>query len=159
MNIIKAPGKLEFSNRSVFLAGSIEMGKAVDWQKSVTDMLAEVNVTILNPRRDDWDSSWRQTKDEPKFVEQVKWELAGLQRADAIIVYFAPGTQSPISLLEFGLYARSPKVIVVCPEGFYRKGNIDIVCEMYDVTQVETLEQAVAIVKNIVDIMDNTSYV
>jgi hypothetical protein len=158
MIVIKAPNKMEFSNRSVFLAGSIEMGKAVDWQSEVTNLLTNVDITVLNPRRDDWDSSWRQSKDEPKFVEQVKWELAGLQRADVIIVYFAPGTQSPISLLEFGLYAKSPKVIVICPEGFYRKGNIDIVCEMYDVTQVETLEQAVAIVTNIVSILDNTKY-
>lgn len=158
MNVLKAPQKLEFENRSVFLAGSIEMGKAVDWQTSITTMLEKLNVTVLNPRRDDWDSSWVQSKDNPQFREQVLWELNALNRADVIVMYFDPATKSPISLLELGLFAASSKLIVICPEGFWRKGNVDIVCERYDVMQVETLEQAIAIVQNIVSILDNTSY-
>lgn len=114
---------------SVFLAGSIEMGTAIDWQKDLVAALADLPITIFNPRRPDWDPSWPQTKDSPQFREQVEWELAHLGRADVIALYFAPGTKSPISLLELGLFAETGKIICCCPEGFWRKGNVDIVCE------------------------------
>ena len=38
----------------VFLAGSIEMGRAGDWQQDVQDALADLDVVLLNPRRADW---------------------------------------------------------------------------------------------------------
>lgn len=45
-------------NWSVFLAGSIEMGAAEDWQDKLTKLLNHPNIDyILNPRRDDWDST------------------------------------------------------------------------------------------------------
>ena len=47
-----------------------------------------------------------QEADEPEFRRQVEWELGALESADVIVMYFAPGTQSPISLLEMGLHAR-----------------------------------------------------
>jgi hypothetical protein len=58
-------------------------------------------------------------------------------------MYFDPNTQSPISLLELGLHARDGKLIVLCPEGFWRKGNVDIVCEKYGVKQVESFEELI----------------
>jgi hypothetical protein len=41
-------------------------------------------------------------------------------------MYLAPGTQSPVSLLELGLCARSGKLKVGCPEGFWRRGNVKV---------------------------------
>jgi len=134
MNMIKSPNEYTTRNKfSIFLAGSIEMGMAVDWQQSIADALYDIDgVQLLNPRRDDWDSSWAQTIENPQFAEQVRWELTALEKSDLIIYYFAPGTQSPISLLELGLYANHTKNIwVCCPEGFWRKGNIEIVCQRY----------------------------
>lgn len=55
-------------------------------------------------------------------------------------MYFSPNTKSPISLLELGLFARSGKVRVVCPEGFWRKGNVDIVCQYYNIPLYENFE-------------------
>ncbi|WP_264553099.1 nucleoside 2-deoxyribosyltransferase domain-containing protein [Flavobacterium sp. N2038] len=101
-----------------------------------------INV-IFNPRRSEWDSSWSQTIENIHFKEQVSWELHALERADIIIMYFAENTMSPISLLEFGLYAQSNKMMVVVEENFWRKGNIDIVCERYAVEQFKTLEELV----------------
>jgi len=101
------------------------------------------NVCLLNPRRIDWDASWKQEKRNPQFNEQVSWELAGLEQADVIVCYLAPGTKSPVSMLELGLFARSGKLVVCCPEGFWRKGNIDIVCEKYGVRQVGSLTEMV----------------
>ena len=57
-------------------------------------------------------------------------------------MYFSPKTISPISLLEFGLHARSQKLIVICPDGYSRKGNVYIVCEHYNILQFSTLEEA-----------------
>lgn len=139
-------GSEKFTN--VFLAGSIEMGVAEEWQKRVVRELSDMPIRFLNPRRNDWDSSWKQNKDNDKFVEQVVWELTSLEKADIIIMYFDPNTKSPISLLEMGLHAREKKLVVLCPEGFWRKGNVDIVCEFYEIDQVDTFEELIKYVKD-----------
>lgn len=142
MNLLLPPIKLaKPTNPSVFLAGSIEMGKAIDWQSSFTKSLELYDVTVFNPRRTDWDSSWEQNISNPQFKEQVTWELDALEMCDVIALFFQPCTMSPISLLEFGLYARSNKLVVCCPEGFWRKGNVDILCRRFNIIQVETLPQ------------------
>ncbi len=148
--IIKAPYPLSGIDRkfSIFLAGSIEMGVAENWQERLERELSGMeNTCILNPRRDEWDSSWKQDIGDPQFHEQVSWELNAMERADLIVFYFSPETKSPVSMLELGLYARSGKVIVCCPEGFWRKGNVDIVCERYGVGQVNNLETMIDYIK------------
>jgi hypothetical protein len=127
---------------SYFLGGSIEMGSAIDWQKQlVTSNFFQVYPGyILNPRRNNWDSSWKQSIDNPMFVEQVEWELNALDACETIIMYFAPNTKSPISLLELGLYAITGKLKVCCPEGFWRKGNVDIVCKRYNIELITEQE-------------------
>ena len=128
----------------LFLAGSIEMGTAVDWQKQLEAEADNDNVIILNPRRDDWDSSWKQSKDNDNFREQVEWELRAQEEADLIVMYFAPGTQSPITLLELGLF-HDKNMVVCCPEGYWRKGNVDIVCEKCGINQVDTLDELIGV--------------
>jgi hypothetical protein len=147
MIVTKAPAEYPTNMPSVFLAGSIEMGKAVDWQTQLTNELQDLNVSVLNPRRDDWDSSWEQKKENDQFREQVEWELEALEHCDVIALYFDPATKSPISLLELGIHTGGGKLVVCCPEGFWRKGNVDIVCEMYGVTQVDSIEGLVAEVR------------
>jgi hypothetical protein len=130
---------------SIFLAGSIEMGKAEDWQSQVIQFFSnktnpDLNIVIYNPRRKDWDNSWETSFENPQFNQQVNWEVSKLEKADHIILNFVPGTMSPISILEFGLFAESEKLIVCCPKGFWRKGNIDIICEKYNIPLFENLE-------------------
>jgi hypothetical protein len=129
----------------VFLAGSIEMGKAEDWQARVEkffDFLSDV--TLYNPRRDDWNNAWKQTIDDENFVGQVEWELQNLEDSDFIFMYFDPKTLSPITLVEFGLYVRcSPeKMIVCCPDGFWKKGNLQVTGRKYGVTIYDSLQEA-----------------
>jgi hypothetical protein len=147
MEVIKAPNLASWDLRgdmTVFLAGSIEMGKAEDWQSMIPGLFKNRgNLTFFNPRRDDWDSSWEQKESNPEFNKQVNWELDHLEKADLIFMYFSPETTSPISLLELGLYADSDKIIVCCPDGFYRKGNVDIVCAVYDIPVYNTLDAAI----------------
>ena len=144
MQEFQPPQSVSFSSdkKYLFLAGSIEEGVAETWQQYVVDMLQGTEWQILNPRRNAWDDTWEQDVHNHKFAEQVTWELEGLERADVILLYFDPKTRSPISLLELGLFARSEKLIVVCPGGFWRKGNVDIVCERYGVMQKESLDEA-----------------
>ncbi len=142
---IKPPTPLLFnaSLPSIFLAGSIEMGLADPWQARVEEALADLDVILLNPRRDDWDAAWEQSIDNPRFREQVEWELEAQEIASLIIMYFAPGTKAPITLLELGLAVRSHRLMVCCPEGFWRRGNVEVVCAYYRVPLMESLEEMV----------------
>jgi hypothetical protein len=147
MEVIKAPlmPKWNLNNvTTVFLAGSIEMGAAEDWQAVIPELFKDRDkLTFLNPRRDDWDSSWEQKESNPQFSKQVNWEMNMLDLCDVIFMYFSPETKSPISLLELGLYANSKKMIVCCPDGFWRKGNIDIVCSRHNIPVYNTLDAAI----------------
>jgi hypothetical protein len=141
MQLITAPESLEILHHSIFLAGSIEQDVAEKWQDRVVESLSHLDITILNPRRKAWDASWVQSIDNPQFNEQVNWELSALEKADKVIVYFDKNTKSPITLMELGLFANTNKSLMVCcPDGFWRKGNVDIVCHRYGVPQFDTLE-------------------
>lgn len=144
--VVKPPTPLppDGQTPSVFLAGSIEMGSAEDWQTQVEHALSDLDVLILNPRRDAWDPSWVQSLDNPLFREQVEWELAGLERAGVVAMYFAPATRAPVTLLEFGLCARGGRLVVCCPEGYWRRGNVQVVCRRYGVPLLSSLPDLVA---------------
>jgi hypothetical protein len=148
MIVIKPKDESYYNHDSakVFLAGSIEMGAAEDWQSVIPKLFKDkADITFFNPRRDDWDSSWEQKESNPEFNYQVNWELDKLDEANVIFMYFSPETKSPISLLELGLYAKSDvdRMIVVCPDGFWRKGNVDIVCNRNQIPIYETLDKGI----------------
>lgn len=103
--ILKPTEKLEFQGFSVFLAGTIDNGNSIDWQKEVTEKIRDFDITILNPRRDDWGSTKVQSIHNPQFKEQVEWELSALEKANIIFMMFLEKSLSPITLLELGLFA------------------------------------------------------
>ena len=91
--VIKSPFALTVASLcpSVFLAGSIDNGAAVDWQTEVTDRLADMEgIAILNPRRDDWDPTWDASMTNPRFRQQWHWEHDGMEAASIVFFYFAP---------------------------------------------------------------------
>lgn len=147
---VQAPNEVVLDTEyvNIFLAGSIEMGVAEKWQEKVIAALSDKPIRFLNPRRDDWDSSWSQDINNDAFVEQVVWELTSLEMAQIIIMYFDPNTKSPISLLELGLHAKEQKLVVLCPEGFWRKGNVDVVCEYYSINQVDTFDELIEFIRS-----------
>lgn len=150
MEVIKPPRQIPAGDQfMVFLAGSIEMGKAEPWQDRVAEVLADLDVVLLNPRRDDWDSEWEQSIFNPEFKAQVEWELEGLERCDLPFMYLQPDTYSPVSLLELGTFVDIPQAIVCCPPGFWRKGNVDIFCDRYGIPVLEDLEQAIQLLLTI----------
>jgi hypothetical protein len=138
----------DFTKKSVFLAGSIEQGKAVDWQADAARSLQINGFNVFNPRRNDWDSSWKQEFVDPQMNQQIGWEDNALNLADYIIFYLQPGTQSPISLFEFGKFLHSGKVLMVCPKGFWRKANVDFECAKYNVPQFDTVDEAIIYLTN-----------
>lgn len=150
---VKAPAPLKKlkDSKTVFMAGSIDMGTAVDWQKELRNAFEkDKRVTFWNPRRDDWDSTWEQDASFAPFKEQVLWELKALNKADIIVFYFDPKGKAPITLLELGLFAGSgignneaKPLIVCCPDGYYKKGNVDITCDYYGVPIVDSLEELI----------------
>lgn len=139
---VRAPGSYATDRPIVFLAGSIEMGTARPWHDEVVAALSDFDVTVLNPRRENWDASWHQHPDNPSFREQVEWELDGLARADLILMYLDPDTKSPVSLMELGLF-HGRNLLVCCPDGFWRKGNVSIVCERFGITRCDRLSELV----------------
>lgn len=149
MNVYKAPEQIKINKLipSIFLAGTIDMGNSLDWQQEVELHFSNEIVDIYNPRRNGWDSSWKQKFDSPEFFQQVMWEKDALRKANIIIMNFLPDSQSPITLLEFGLWASSGKLLVCCPDKFWRSGNVQIECNDHDIPMFKTLDELLKTIK------------
>ena len=141
----------------VFLAGTIDNGDSEDWQRIVSNTLSKdfnskgwtnKRLFILNPRRVEWDASWEQSFESPEFFQQVTWEMDAMEKANLIIMNFLPESKSPISLLELGLFANSKKIMVCCPDEFYRSGNVQIVCNKFNIPLFKTMPE---LLKNIIN--------
>jgi hypothetical protein len=153
-NVFTPPMNISLRDRrkhSIFLAGSIDMGASEDWQTYVIDKIKYKKAhNWFNPRRLDWDSSWVQELENPQFNQQVKWEINALKKADIIVMNFTSGSISPISLLELGMFAHTGKMLVCCPKEFWRKGNVDIICEEYDIPLFEDLDSLLSRLEQII---------
>lgn len=136
LELTEKPGRT-----TVFLAGTIDMGSSIDWQAQADSLFSAAGsgrYMLFNPRQEHWDAS------RPGEMDyQVNWELEHLEEADHIIMNFLPDSRSPITLLELGLHARSGKLLVICPEEFYRYDNVRITCGKYGVKMFSSLEEAV----------------
>jgi hypothetical protein len=148
MNEIQSPNDFTVPNQgSIFLGGSIEMGTAEPWQERLVAEFQDTSTTFFNPRRTDWDSSWVQAASNPQFAEQVNWELDALAYSDIAVFYFDPNTKSPITLMELGLFATKDRVFVCCPDGFWRKGNVEIVCKRNEIIMVDSFDELIVELK------------
>lgn len=126
----QTPSENPYDGINIFLAGSIDMGKAFEWQPTVAAILEGIPEVgeIYNPRRLDFQQDAEQSLNNPYFSEQVNWEMDHLDSADIVFMYLDPASKAPISLLEMGYMSKTDKLIVCCPHGFWRKGNVDIMC-------------------------------
>jgi nucleoside 2-deoxyribosyltransferase len=148
---IKAPDSTNFESfKKIFGAGSIEMGVAEKWQEKLAEALKDQKVILYNPRRDQWDETWVQDPTQgTKFHEQVSWELQHIGKSDLVVFYFAPETKSPITLLELGyVVGKNKRAIVCCPDGYFRKGNVVITCNLTQIPIVNTLDELISEIKN-----------
>ncbi|KAF2755655.1 hypothetical protein EJ05DRAFT_109893 [Pseudovirgaria hyperparasitica] len=150
--------KPHYDDRSfkIFLAGTIDMGSAPDWQGYLTDQIFKKHpnrmIHILTPRTEFWVNKVdeKQRADETKeefdlrqkkkaafdLQSQVDWELDALEKVDLIVMNLHDKSKSPISLLELGIFAESKKILVRCSKEFYRFDNVRIVCKRKGVAHV-----------------------
>lgn len=115
--------------KSIFLAGTIDNGDSIDWQKKLIEKFKDTDFKIYNPRRKNWNKS--ASKEELEY--QIKWEQEHLDNANLIVMVLSDNSKSPISLLELGLYATSKKILVFCTDKFYRFDNVRLTCEKYNI--------------------------
>lgn len=136
-NIYTAPQNfVENGKFSVFLAGTIDSGNSEDCQREIIENLQDnLDINIFNPRRSEWPSD----SDHNEIEKQIIWELDLLERADLIIFNILPNSKSPISLMEIGLFARSPhKVGIFCENNFYRYDNVKCVANKFHLNLYNT---------------------
>jgi hypothetical protein len=151
---------------TVFLAGSIEMGYAGEWQKIAIGNLGSwmcdrdvAQAVVFNPRRDDWDDSWVQSVHNANFNEQVNWELDNIEKADVVFFYFEEKTMSPITLLELGLcIGMKKKMVVAAHPDYQRNGNIRITCMRARIPVHKSLTIGLARLQNVLSQTVNFRY-
>lgn len=137
-----------YPGASLFLGGTIDMGNSRNWQSIVINELDSFKIKIFNPRNEFWDTSLEQDISNQQFKNQVEWELAAQEKCSHIIYNFEKDSKSPITFLELGTF-KDKNLIVVCPKGFYRYGNVDIFCRKYKIPMYESLELAMMQIKTI----------
>lgn len=134
--LVTAPEPFDRPGFKVFLAGPIDMGTAPDWQGDVIDALRWTErVVVLNPRRAHFDRA--------DLDEQIRWELAALEAADLILMWFPRDTGGPIAMLETGLYLRSGKLVIGAERGFSRRRNLEITTQRFGVPLWSRLDELV----------------
>jgi len=144
--IIQAPVKWDKNIKKfkVFLAGSIDNGKAEDWQKELIDLLKdEKDIAILNPRRDKWNPNAKESEVE----KQINWEKEAMDAADIILFKFSEKSKSVITMYELGYYIHTGKCVVHCHEKFWRATNVRVSCEQNSVIMLNTLKDLAAFAK------------
>lgn len=120
MNYIEAPEIYTWNSQTLFLAWWIS--NCPDWQKEFIQYFKQTSLTIINPRRYDFDVA-----DTSMEEEQIKWEHEHLEKSDIISFWFPKETLCPITLYELGKYAKSQKDIFVWVEDNYsRKRDVEI---------------------------------
>lgn len=122
----------------MFLAGSMDYKTTNSWRDHVTSVLKDSYV-ILDPTHKNHDNL-----NEEDMKSHIQWELDALAMADNILLNFLPESSSPISLVELGLYVSSNKMIVVCPEEFYKSKYVYTLCETYNTPIYNTITEALA---------------
>lgn len=144
--VITAPELLgpAYGRKSIFLAGAIDMGAAVDWQQDVVDAFAGIDVALFNPRRAAF------TPD--TLDEQIRWELAALDNADAILMWLPGSAKAPVSMFEAGLFWRDSRFVIGADPAFYRRRNLELTGEHYDTRVYASLGETMAATKRLLGI-------
>lgn len=137
---------VEAYRNSLFMAGAIT--GAADWQTDFAGDLRATDLTLLNPRRETYNSL-----DPDALREQIRWEHDGLRQASAISFWFPASALCLISLYELGSWAHwrdengevKPLFVAVDPD-YARQKDIKIQLELErpDVQILDSLDQLTA---------------
>lgn len=130
-------------HKAVFLAGGIT--GCPDWQSELVAKLKDSSATLINPRRDDFDTS------KPEMSkEQIEWEFEHLAKAHVISFWFPKETLCPITLFELGAHRLHEHMIVGIEPGYQREFDIR--------EQLRLVTSRTGIVTPIVDNLDAISW-
>jgi Nucleoside 2-deoxyribosyltransferase like len=138
MRAVQCPAEAEprDGERSLFLAGGIS--NCPDWQSELLELLSDTDWLLINPRREDFDSS------NPAMTEaQIAWEHRHLRLATAIAFWFPPQTLCPITLYELGAWSMTQKPLFIGVDPQYKR-RLDVLEQTRlvrpDVRIVDSLE-------------------
>lgn len=96
MDYIEAPDEsISRYKNKLFLAGGIT--NVQDWQSKVVKDISDLDITVFNPRRSNFDMS---NKEDTEI--QIKWEWNRLREATHTLFWFSHETIQPITLFELG---------------------------------------------------------
>jgi len=113
-------------DKSIFLAGGIT--GCHNWQKTAVEFLQDLDITIINPRRDGFD-----VENILNSVDQIKWEHKYISNASHIMFWFPDATLCPITLFELGkcltynsLEDDTEKLYIGCAPSYKRVFDVEI---------------------------------
>lgn len=136
MKIITAPEEGHLGQHSLFLAGGIS--NCGDWQSKIIALLADTDLTLINPRRPKFDMN------DPTVTEaQIAWEYRYLRQATVVLFWFPPETLCPITLFELGgALERKAQIFIGCHSAYARREDVR--------TQVALRRPEVSVVDSVV---------
>lgn len=127
MRVITAPERSQSYGIKVFLAGGITGCER--WQDEVINELERLalyhdlsNVTVYNPRRDNFDVTNPDAE-----IEQIKWEHDYLNSCNIVSYFFAAcESLQPITLYELGRYGKSKgtEPVITVQKGYLRERDV-----------------------------------
>lgn len=130
---IDLPSKDKMQNGSIFLAGSIDVHLSGNWRKYVSRRIR--GRVIFDPTHNNHNAL-----SNLEMKNHIAWELKALALSDTVLLNLLPNSESPISLVELGLYVKSNKLIVICPTEFYKSRYVIQLCETYNTPIFETID-------------------
>ena len=118
------------------------MCTAEPWLDKAIAHLSGLPVTIFDPRRDDLEAFWQDTRDTSTSPEEVQaaWELKHQKAANIVVIYVAPGLQTPTRLRTLAACASSGKLMICCPDGSPDKRAVIHACWKYNVRLFASFE-------------------
>lgn len=120
--VIESPNELyslqSESNIKLFLAGGIT--DCPDWQSQAIKGLSDIdNLTIFNPRRENWDIS-----DASATEKQTIWEFRKLSESNVIAFWFSKGSLNPITLYELGYWIGKKPIVIGIDKDYQRREHV-----------------------------------
>ena len=108
------------NSKSLFLAGGIS--NCPNWQEEAVKFLSSSGLTVVNPRRLNFN-----VFDSKCSIEQIEWEHKHLDLCESILFWFPKETVCPITLFEYGKYLPSKKKLFVgCDPEYSRILDLDV---------------------------------
>lgn len=102
----------------IFLAGGVTYSP--NWQKEALEMLADTDLIVANPRRDEIVSAVGDTA-----RRQIIWEFENLKSAKVVLFWF-PNAETIITFLELGKeLARKSNIVVGVDPDYNRRFDIE----------------------------------